>query len=204
VPDNDIFTRHVAKSWRRATRCFHDDTDVGELAPMLMRGAARCLATSGGLPSFYALVDVYWKFLAGHLEPSDAFAALRSLQASEFYNRNVQLGARTVTRLIAAPPAEMPTFEDCVQQVARGFLSELIDHNVLDPGITEIENLRRFPTLKDREERAKACRAAIKADGRLDGLATSLRNNPKCIRMRIPRTNKPAVTTEQILTYTVG
>lgn len=204
MPDNDIFRRYVARPWRRATVCFHGDMEPDEVAPMLMKGAARSLSSSGGLPALPALVEVYWLFLQKGVTPNEALGKLRQLQADGFHNRNIQLGVRAVGRLITAPQAPTGEFDDCAQKVAAAFLSELIDHNVLDPSIPEVENLRRFPTLADRYERADRCRAEIAADGRLDGLATALRKNPTCARLRLPKSDKPTPTTEQFLASSIG
>lgn len=204
MPDNDIFTRYQAKAWRTATRCLHSDAEPHEVASMLMKGIVRCLTHTGGLPAFPKLVDIYWEFLRGCSTPAATFDALRSLQREGLHNRNVQLGVRAVERLMATPSASTEEYGACGQRVAEAFLSELVDHNVLDPRIPEIENLRRFPTLADRYERADECRSALAADGRLQHLAGALVTDPACAKMRVPRRPAPAATTETILTYTVG
>lgn len=204
VPDNDIFRRYVAKPWRRATECFHDHMDPEDVAPMLIRSAARSLSSSGGLPAFPVLFEVYWQACQELQTPAEALSALRLLQAEGFHNRNVKLAVRAVGRLIAAPPVLPKTPDECSQHVALAFLAELIDHNVLDPSVPEIENLRRFPTFEDRNARADDCRRAISMDGRLHGLATALRKDPSCTRMRLPKSDKPKATTEQLLSSSVG
>jgi hypothetical protein len=203
MPDNDIFRRYVAREWRAATRCFHGDTEPKEVAGILVRSVGRALRRYAGVPELPTLVSLYTGYCGGRITATEAFGQVHSIQAKAGYQKQVQLAARVVTRLIAYSEVAETAPEHPAEYLAIEVVREMIKHNVLDPSIPEVENLGRFATLEERRYRAMQCQQAIDADVRLRTVAEQLLADPNATRLRVPRSEEQRVSLGETLNMVV-
>lgn len=171
---------------------------------MLLGGVTRSLKRHGGLPQLPELLTIYESYLSGHLLAMDAISCSRDVQAAGGHNKHVSLAVRVLHQLIVQNEVRPEIVDQPGQRLAEAFLQELMNQNVLDPSIPEVENLGRFTTLKERDERSVACRCAVDADGRLPRIADILLKDPTASKMRLPASRQRRVSTADMLTYTVG
>jgi len=171
---------------------------------MLLRSLSRCLKHAGGLPELPLLTQVYEEYLSGRIEAAELLRRGRDIQAAGSHNRHVRLAVRVLTRLTSEHKLQPGLVENPKAHFTSAFLCEVISHNVLDPSIPEIENLGKFITIEERCAKAAECHEAVLEDGRIPRIAEMLLSDPNALKMRLPASKRPRVSTVNFLAFTVG
>lgn len=149
MPDNDVFSRTMAKGWRKPARLANAGATAEEVAPYVIRALWQTLHESGGCPGLDRVVTVV-RNLQGErtrapllfCDPTEVasarasgFETLRDIEVDVDRHKHTALAADVaracIVKIVHDDPASYHA-SDIGEEIAAGFCRAVIEHYQFD------------------------------------------------------------------------